>query len=92
MGKPRAREPDVAPAALQQEVGRRLAEARLRLGISQTEVAARLRVAATYVSMTERGLRCPRFPMLVAWAVACGVPLSGLVEGLEKHLARSPSK
>jgi transcriptional regulator with XRE-family HTH domain len=53
----------------------RLRRARVEAGLTQEEVAARLRRPQTWVSKCELGERRVDFVELEDWAAACGKPL-----------------
>lgn len=56
---------------------------RVRLGVSQEELARRTSLHRTEVSMLERGLREPRLGTIVMLAGALEVPFGALVAGIE---------
>jgi len=58
------------------ELGRRLRQARLELGLSGTELARRIGKSQPYISDLERGQRTPSLSTLAALAQALGRPLS----------------
>lgn len=58
------------------ELGRRLRQARLELGLSGTELARRIGKSQPYISDLERGQRTPSLPTLAALAQALDRPLS----------------
>ncbi len=66
-----------------QQFGASLREARLKLGISQEELAMKAEVDRTYVSGIERGRRNPSLLMMGRLADALGLPLKDLLAGLE---------
>ena len=60
-------------------VGRRIAEARRRAGISQADLARRLGCHASYVGRVETGAAVPSLPSLWRWAEALGATRAELV-------------
>ena len=64
-------------------LGTRIAALRKRTGMSQAELAKRLRISASAVGMYEQGRREPGADMLVALAEAFGVSTDYLLTG--KH-------
>lgn len=63
-------------------LGRVLADARRRAGLSQ-ELASRAKLHPTYISQLERGLKSPTVRALFAVAHACGVPGSEILRQTE---------
>lgn len=61
--------------------GDRLRKAREVAGYNQTELAQIIGVARTTVAGAEQHTREPRRPVLVAWSLACGVPLQWVETG-----------
>ena len=59
-----------------QELGRRIRESRMELGLSGTELARRIGKSQPYISDLERGLRTPSLPTLQALADALEKPVS----------------
>jgi transcriptional regulator with XRE-family HTH domain len=69
---------------IRKQVGRNIAEARRRAGLSQTQLAARLETASQEVSRLEHGRQsCPGLPTLLRVARALDVPLTALLDGIE---------
>jgi transcriptional regulator with XRE-family HTH domain len=69
---------------IRKQVGRNVAAARHRSGLSQRELATRLAIATQEISRLEHGRRsCPSLPTLLPVARALGVPLTDLVQGIE---------
>lgn len=64
-------------------VSDRLRKARECAGMEQAELAARVGIARNTVSNYERGATPPKRPVLLSWALACGVPLVWLQDGVE---------
>ncbi len=60
-------------------LGARLRARREALGLSQAELAEKVRISPNYVSVLERGLKLPALDTLVALAKALGVPVSDLL-------------
>lgn len=56
----------------------KLRKAREHAGLSQAQLEALTGISRRSIVSYEGGARAPRRPQLVAWAVACGVPLSWL--------------
>jgi transcriptional regulator with XRE-family HTH domain len=71
---------------LDQQLGRVLAEARRRAGLSQEALAAKAKLHPTYISQLERGLKSPTVRVLVTIANACGIKASELLRGVEDSL------
>jgi transcriptional regulator with XRE-family HTH domain len=63
-------------------LGRNVAAARKRAGLSQEELSFRSSVHRTAISSIERGETIPRIDTLVKLAGSLGVGLDGLVRGL----------
>jgi transcriptional regulator with XRE-family HTH domain len=59
----------------------RLRKAREHAGLEQVELAERAGISRGSVSNYENGVTSPRRPQLLAWAMACGVPLEWLTDG-----------
>lgn len=53
-----------------------LAKLRILRGYSQTRLADLIGVQPNYISMVERGTRCPSVPVVMAWTGACGAQLA----------------
>jgi transcriptional regulator with XRE-family HTH domain len=72
-----------------QQVGRRLAAARAKLGLSQTEVGRRMGFAQSRVAKLETGTRRLLFSEAIGFADLYGISLSDLVPrdggGLGRH-------
>ncbi|REJ33982.1 MAG: hypothetical protein DIU83_04955, partial [Bacillota bacterium] len=64
-----------------QELGRRIRESRMELGLSGTELARRIGKSQPYISDLERGLRTPSLPTLQALADALEKPVSYFLAG-----------
>lgn len=65
-------------------LGRTLADARRRAGLSQEVLASRAKLHPTYISQLERGLKSPTVRVLFELAKACGVSASSLLSDIEK--------
>jgi transcriptional regulator with XRE-family HTH domain len=72
---------------LDQQLGRVLADARRRAGLSQEALAGKAKLHPTYISQLERGLKSPTVRVLVTLADACGVRSSELLRETEDLLA-----
>jgi transcriptional regulator with XRE-family HTH domain len=75
----RSLEPD-----LKRDIGRRIAEARDRRGLTQRALAERLGYSIEAVASLERGQSFPRFRVLVAISRELRVPLRDLVDQLDQ--------
>jgi transcriptional regulator with XRE-family HTH domain len=75
-------------ANLDQLLGRVLAEARRRAGLSQEALASRAKLHPTYISQLERGLKSPTVRVLVTIANACGVSASEVLRECEKLITQ----
>jgi transcriptional regulator with XRE-family HTH domain len=64
-------------------LGRVLADARRRAGLSQEALASRAKLHPTYISQLERGLKSPTVRVLFTIADACGTPASELLREME---------
>lgn len=62
------------------ELGRKLAAARLALGLTQEQVAERLGVDIETVSRAERGVSWPTLPRLLSFADLYDVSISSLLQ------------
>ncbi|MBI2265432.1 MAG: helix-turn-helix domain-containing protein [Armatimonadetes bacterium] len=60
------------------EVGRRIRESRLRLGLTQEKLAGRVHSTPSYIARIERGARKPTLEFLGKVAEALGVSLGSL--------------
>jgi transcriptional regulator with XRE-family HTH domain len=63
-----------------------LRAAREEAGLTQEEVAARLRATQTFISKCERGERRLDVIELCSWCAALGIPTSQFVDQLEQKL------
>ncbi len=62
-------------------LGDRLRKARESAGLEQTELASDIGISRRTVQNYERAKVRTRRPVLLAWAVRCGVPVEWLVNG-----------
>ena len=69
-------------ATLKQQVGRRIHNARVRAGISQTQLAAAIGTSQSTIYCIENGHEGLRVDRLFAIARECGVATSSLIDGL----------
>lgn len=65
---------------LAKDVGERLLSLRTKLGLTQTEVAAKANLSVSYIGMLERGDRLPHIDVLFSVASALDVPLTYFFE------------
>lgn len=70
-------------------VGRRIKEAREKRHLTQEELAARIDISPTHVSVIERGTKIPRLDTFVAIANALGVSGDALLIDVVDHAAES---
>jgi transcriptional regulator with XRE-family HTH domain len=68
---------------IKEQIGRNIAEARRRAGLSQAELGFELHSASQEISRLEAGRTCPRLTTLLRVARAIGVPLADLLQGIE---------
>lgn len=59
----------------------RLRKAREHAGLEQAELAHDMGVSRNTVNNYERGRTTPRRPVILAWAIRCGVPVEWLWTG-----------
>jgi transcriptional regulator with XRE-family HTH domain len=62
-----------------EHVGNRLREARIRAGISQTEVARRAGLSISFVRLVERGKSDISLARLLRWTTIFGIPVADIV-------------
>ncbi|HET7230720.1 MAG TPA: helix-turn-helix transcriptional regulator [Longimicrobium sp.] len=67
-----------------QQLGRVLADARRRAGLSQEALAGKAKLHPTYISQLERGLKSPTVRVLVTIANACGTTASEILRETEE--------
>jgi len=70
-------------SSVDQQLGRVLADARRRAGLSQEALAAKAKLHPTYISQLERGLKSPTVRVLLVLAEACGVRASEILRSFE---------
>lgn len=70
-------------------VGRRIKEAREKRHLTQEELAARIDISPTHVSVIERGTKIPRLDTFVAIANALEVSEDALLLDVVDHAAES---
>lgn len=70
------------PEPMSKRFGKRLREARLRVGLSQEELAAKARLHRTYVGMIERAKRNITLSNAESLAKALGMKLFELIRDL----------
>jgi transcriptional regulator with XRE-family HTH domain len=68
--------------------GELLQKARLRAGITQEELAAKVRLTREYISLLEHGKRTPTIHVFIRLARALGVSPSKLIDQVEKSTIR----
>ena len=66
-----------------------LREERLRLGLTQEDLAEKAEISARFVSFLETGRRQPSLSALAAVSKGLGLPLSTLAAAVEKRLQAS---
>jgi transcriptional regulator with XRE-family HTH domain len=67
-------------------LGQRIRDCRIKLGISQEELAFRAGMDRTYISGVERGVRNPTYTSLLAISLGLGTSLSDLLRNIELFL------
>ncbi len=77
---------------LESVIGRVVATRRKRLGLSQEALAEATGLHPTYISLVERGLRCPSTRVLIALAEGLGARPSNLMASIERELAKGVPK
>jgi transcriptional regulator with XRE-family HTH domain len=73
---------------LERVIGRVVAAKRNRLGLSQEGLAEAAGLHPTYISLIERGLRCPSARVVLALASGLGTKASALMAAVERELAK----
>ena len=73
-------------------LARRIAELRIKKGLSQSQLADMLHVSASTVGMYEQGRRTPSIDMLVELSRAFGVSLDYLITGSDYFYTDATSK
>ncbi len=74
---------------LELAIGRIVAARRKRLGLSQEALAEATGLHPTYISLIERGLRCPSARVLLSLAKGLDTKASGLMSSIERELAKA---
>lgn len=74
------------PEALAVCVGRRLADARKRAGMTQRQMADALGMSLSHVTQVERGAKSPSLDVLARWAKSCRVTLAEVFRGIESDM------
>jgi transcriptional regulator with XRE-family HTH domain len=74
---------------LETAVGRVVAAKRKRLELSQEALAEATGLHPTYISLVERGLRCPSTRVLLALAHGLDTKGSNLLAAVERELAKT---
>ena len=69
---------------LKRDIGRGIAEARIRRGLTQEDLAQRVGCSIDAVANLERGLSFPRLRMLVALSRQLRVPLRDLLDQVDQ--------
>ena len=77
---------------LENVIGRVVATRRRRLGLTQEALAEATGLHPTYISLVERGLRCPSTRVLIALAEGLGAKPSNLMVSIERELAKVEAK
>ena len=77
---------------LESVIGRVVASRRKRLGLSQEALAEATGLHPTYISLVERGLRCPSTRVLIALAEGLGTKPSNLMASVEREIAKARLK
>lgn len=70
-------------------LGRVLADARRRAGLSQEALASRAKLHPTYISQLERGVKSPTVRVLFLLAKGCGVAASAILREVEELADRN---
>jgi transcriptional regulator with XRE-family HTH domain len=70
--------------ALKRDIGRSIAEVRIRRGLTQEDLAERLGCSVNALASLERGQVFPRFRMLAALSHQLGVPLRDLLDQVDQ--------
>lgn len=74
----------IKPRAVPRECfAQNLQAARVKLGLSQQQLASRCGLSRTEISLFERRARSPRLEMIVALSKALGMEPGELLEGIE---------
>lgn len=62
-------------------LGDRLRKARLHAGLEQTELAKEIGIGRTSIVKYEKDVQVPPRPVILSWALRCGVPFEWLSNG-----------
>jgi len=73
---------------ISRDFGALLREARSAAGISQEDLAGGADLHRTYISMIERGVRCPTLRVLLAICYALQIKPASIVTSLEERVAK----
>lgn len=65
-----------------------LRQTRLKAGMTQEELAARVHLTREYISLLERGKRTPTVPVFIRVSRALGIPPARLIELVEKSMSK----
>jgi transcriptional regulator with XRE-family HTH domain len=76
--------PEASDTDLKREIGRGIAEARTRRGLTQRDLAERLGCTVEAIASLERGQSVPRFRMLAALARQLNVSLRDLFDQVDQ--------
>ena len=76
--------PQLSELELKREIGRNIAEARTRRGLTQKQLATRLGCSEAYITDVEHGRSFPRFRAVAAISRELGVPLRDLVDQVDQ--------
>lgn len=68
--------------------GNLIRQARLKAGITQEELAEKVRLTREYISLLERGKRMPTIAVFIRLARAVGISPADLIQQVEKSMAR----
>ncbi len=77
---------------MNRQLGSRIRQARMEMGLSGTELARRIGKSQPYISDLERGQRTPSLPTLTALAQVLERPLSYFLAGDEDTQQAAPQK
>ena len=61
-------------------LGQRIREIRVKMGMTQAELAQSSGIACNYIAMLERGERNPTYKVLLKVAGGCGISLCELIK------------
>lgn len=77
---------------LEKVIGRVIAARRKRLGLSQEALAEAAGLHSTYISLIERGLRCPSARVLLSLGDGLATRASSLMASIERELGKPDLK